>query len=237
MLRGRILDVLCGAVASLLASAIVAVSAMEEIPPERAERHRQAIALGDHAVFVDRPQPPPQPLVPIIFVEPTRAELEALARDEYRRAGMAAHAAWLLAQLEAESAFDPMAESPVGALGLAQFMPPTAAEEFPLTDPPCADVDRTDPVCSARAQARYMRRVAQWVDDRGDLHLAAAGYNAGAGHIAKQQRACAAAMGCDPGRWFGNVEKFCMRPEWACRESRTYLQRIAEHSRRYEDRT
>ena len=111
------------------------------------------------------------------------AYLERLALREYARAGMSDHAPWLLAQIRAESAWRPDAESPVGASGLAQAMPPTWAEEAPRTDPSCAGMAATDSTCALRFQAAYMKRVARWVDDPGSFHLAAAGYNGGAGHM------------------------------------------------------
>ena len=68
----RIVDILCGAASALLATMVITVSATEEIPPERAERHRLAVALGDHAVLIDRPvpliaPPPPRPLEPVVL--------------------------------------------------------------------------------------------------------------------------------------------------------------------------
>ena len=42
-------DVSVSALAGLLVAAITTAAAMEDVPPERAERHRLAAALGDHA--------------------------------------------------------------------------------------------------------------------------------------------------------------------------------------------
>lgn len=78
----------------------------------------------------------------------------------------------LFAQLLRESRFNPNAKSPVGAEGLAQFMPGTA-KRFNLHDP-------SDPLDSIRAQADYMRKL---FDKFGKFEnvesLSLAGYNAG----------------------------------------------------------
>jgi hypothetical protein len=79
-------------------------------------------------------------------------------------------AALLAAQLYAESGFNPFARSPAGALGIAQFMPGTAAS-YGLSNP-------FDPAAAIDAQAHLMhdmlRRFAS-------VPLALAAYNAGAG--------------------------------------------------------
>jgi len=71
-----------------------------------------------------------------------------------------------------ESRFNPRAVSPVGAQGLAQFMPRTAAE-YGLQNP-------FDPLAALPASARFLRVLH---DQFGNLGLAAAAYNAGAGRI------------------------------------------------------
>lgn len=73
-----------------------------------------------------------------------------------------------------ESRFDPMARSPVGAMGVAQFMPKTAAA-FGLEDP-------HDPISSVAASARFLKQLR---DQFGNLGLAAAAYNAGSGRVSK----------------------------------------------------
>ncbi|MBU3691308.1 MAG: hypothetical protein FGM38_04600 [Solirubrobacterales bacterium] len=88
-------------------------------------------------------------------------------------------AALLAAQLKSESNFDPNAVSPAGALGIAQFMPSTAASRG-LTDP-------FDPFASIAAQARLMAELIAQFDS---TRLALAAYNAGPGAVS--------ACGCVP---------------------------------------
>lgn len=79
----------------------------------------------------------------------------------------------LAAVAEVESRFNPSAVSPVGAQGLMQFMPATAAQ---------FGVDPFDPASSIDGAARYLR---QLIDDLGSVELALAGYNAGPGNVRK----------------------------------------------------
>jgi hypothetical protein len=81
-------------------------------------------------------------------------------------------AALLAAQLMAESNFNPFAVSPVGAQGIAQFMPSTAAS-YGLDDP-------FDPVAAIDAQAHLMSDL---IRQLGSPELALAGYNAGPGAV------------------------------------------------------
>ena len=73
-------------------------------------------------------------------------------------------------QIKVESHFNPDAISPSGAVGIAQFMPATAASLNPPLDP-------TDPVASLAAAAQYMASKARTFG--GDYAKALAAYNAG----------------------------------------------------------
>ena len=73
-----------------------------------------------------------------------------------------------------ESRFDQWARSPAGARGVAQFMPPTAAQ-YGLRD-------AFDPIESVAVSARFLRELREQF---GNLGLAAAAYNAGGGRIRK----------------------------------------------------
>ena len=77
--------------------------------------------------------------------------------------------ALLAAQLYAESGFNPFAQSPAGAQGIAQFMPGTA-QAYGLTDP-------FDAEQAIDAQAQLMSDLLDRFD--GKLALALAAYNAG----------------------------------------------------------
>ncbi|MBK8295550.1 MAG: transglycosylase SLT domain-containing protein [Solirubrobacterales bacterium] len=82
-------------------------------------------------------------------------------------------AALLAAQLYAESGFDPTARSPVGAQGIAQFMPATAAS-YGLDNP-------FDPAAAIDAQGHLMSDL---LKQFGSPSLALAAYNAGPGAVA-----------------------------------------------------
>lgn len=41
--------------------------------------------------------------------------------------------------------------------------------------------------------------------------FADAAYNGGVGGVNKERRACKMSSTCDPSKWFGNVEHFCMK--------------------------
>jgi soluble lytic murein transglycosylase-like protein len=101
---------------------------------------------------------------------------------------------WWKAQLWQESRLVPTARSPVGAEGIAQFMPGTAAQYGLL--------DRRLAAPSIHAGARLMRdNLRFWRAPRTALsrrRLAQAGYNSGNGHLVSAQRLCGGPMEYPP---------------------------------------
>lgn len=98
------------------------------------------------------------------------------------------------AQLWQESRLNPNARSPVGALGLAQFMPGTWAEISRAMGMAAADPRMAGP--AIEAGAFYMAKLRRhWSGNgaKGDdtQRLAQASYNAGQGNIRRAARACA----------------------------------------------
>lgn len=83
----------------------------------------------------------------------------------------------LVAVIFAESAFDPRAVSPKGAMGLMQLMPDTAAR-FGVEQP-------FDPWQNLNGGAAYLRQLFDKYG--GDLKLALAAYNAGEGRVQTYQ--------------------------------------------------
>jgi hypothetical protein len=140
-------------------------------------KHTDALALSPHRAgwvnfeppeLVDPPPPPPAAAKPVI--RRTRAEVcDTLARAANDNGLPAPFFIRLLFQ---ESRFNAGAVSPAGALGIAQFMPATAAD-VGLDNP-------FDPVQAITASARFLRTL---VSQFGNLGLAAAAYNAGPGRV------------------------------------------------------
>ncbi|AEG94082.1 lytic transglycosylase domain-containing protein [Ramlibacter tataouinensis] len=128
-----------------------------------------------------------------------------LSRQIEAAAAAFGHEASLVrAMVHVESAFNPLAVSPKGAIGLMQIMPATAAG-LGVAAPRRALLD---PATNLRAGARHLRRLRDKFPDRLDLVLAA--YNAGEGAVA---------------RWAGV-------PPYA--ETRAYVQSVLEWRGRYQ---
>lgn len=63
------------------------------------------------------------------------------------------------------------------------------------------------------------------------LAFADAAYNGGLGGVQKERRACGLKAGCDPQRWFGNVEQTCMKSRAPIYGSRSACDINREHVR------
>lgn len=83
--------------------------------------------------------------------------------------------AWLRAIAHAESGFDAMAVSPKGAQGVMQLMP-DVSKQYGVRDPFASEQ-------SIRGGAQHLKSLVRRY--KGDLTLAAAAYNAGAGAVAR----------------------------------------------------
>lgn len=103
---------------------------------------------------------------------------------------------FLMAQAVQESRFNPNAVSPMGAVGLTQFMLPTANQMAKELKPKLAlfanGFDRQNPIQSIWAQVYYMNKLYNvWNKGRSSdkrIELAFACYNAGTRNILKAQK-------------------------------------------------
>jgi hypothetical protein len=98
--------------------------------------------------------------------------LQDYAQAAAQRAGIDPNV--FTAQIQQESGFNPAAKSPAGAIGIAQFMPATAAG---------VNLDPTDPYASLDAAAKMDAQKLQ--DYGGDWGKTLASYNAGPGAVAQ----------------------------------------------------
>jgi soluble lytic murein transglycosylase-like protein len=133
---------------------------------------------GDRVVFTNTPSRSDAKTVPGFAeqVRLARASLPATPYDGFieqlaRMDGLDPDLIKAVAMVE--SGFDPSAVSPKGAMGLMQLMPATA-ERYDVQDP-------LDPYESLRAGSRHLRDLLDGFD--GNLTLALAAYNAGAGAV------------------------------------------------------
>lgn len=134
------------------------------LPPSKPPENNEAdLAPGYEAVVF--PLAPLHPLLkPIVYR--TREEICDAVAEATRSNDLPAH--FFIRLLYRESTFRPYVISSAGALGIAQFMPETAADRG-LDNP-------FDPLQAIPASARLLRDLSQKF---GNLGLAAAAYNAG----------------------------------------------------------
>lgn len=156
-----------------------------------------------------------------------RSEVIRAARCE---AGLSAPVAAYAAQLEQESGWNPEAVSPVGARGLAQFMPLTA-KDMGRSRPDLGPASPTNPGWAIRAMVAYdmqnLRRIrAASPCDAWALALMA--YNGGLGWVWRDQ-AKAQGQGLDPGLWQSVASVNAGRSLAAKRENTGYPRAILIH--------
>lgn len=120
-----------------------------------------------------------------------------ITREAQFRFGIPAPVPAIAAQIQQESAWNPLAKSYVGASGLMQFMPATA--KWAETVNHWGAVDPLNPAWSIRAGVWYDR----WIWDRVKAdsecdrwHFTLSAYNGGLGYVYKRQ-----AKSPEPGTW------------------------------------
>lgn len=173
--------------------------------------------------------------VPVIPpIRPVRTAGKFLACDRYDAEMEAAVARWWLggpdwlwlkAQMYQESRCNPTARSPVGALGIAQFMGPTWNDIMKRLGEDPAAIPRTHASMAIKAGAFYMRVLKdQWRGWSGSLDVmethfhAMAGYNAGSGNIRKAWERCGR-----PAAWDATVECLASVTGRHAAETRGYI--------------
>jgi soluble lytic murein transglycosylase-like protein len=187
---------------------------------------------------------PETPVTPKVDSKPVQTSAQAEAPDlappaarKYRRTiTSAAQSVWGLgapvpvfgAQVHQESAWNEQARSPVGAQGLAQFMPATA-DWIDDVYPDLGPHQPYNPTWALTALVRYDKHL--WDRTEGStecdrMAFALSGYNGGAGWVTKD-KAAAARSGDDPRRYWGSVEKYnAGRKQEFFNENRGYPPRI-----------
>lgn len=146
--------------------------------------------------------------------------------------GVNASSARLAAQLHQESAFRANARSPVGAQGIAQFMPSTARWIATIYPADLAGFDPWNAQQAILAAALYDRwlfdRVAEYSQGRmsscSRWAFTFRAYNGGEKAL-NRERALAYTSGVDANDWRA-VERFRARADWAHRENTGYPRRI-----------
>lgn len=140
---------------------------------------------------------------------PAAAELHRadMVRSAYRVHGPGAPVAMLASQIHQESAWRRDARSRVGALGLAQFMPATAADMARLHPADCAPADPFNPRWAFACRDRYMaslyrahKPLGHGIDACSRWVFALRAYNGGLGWVTWDREA-AARSNANPDDW------------------------------------
>ncbi|MEO6565349.1 MAG: lytic transglycosylase domain-containing protein [Casimicrobiaceae bacterium] len=148
-------------------------SSLDPVPPPAAPAPAPADLLFNHKLFLRVAQHP--------NLQRYKTLIDASAKTHGLEPSL------IKAMIAVESAFEPQAVSPKGALGLMQIMPATG-ERYGVA----ANAKRTleqqlfDPATNLRVGTRYLRDLLQRFDQNLDLALAA--YNAGEGAVEQYAR-------------------------------------------------
>jgi membrane-bound lytic murein transglycosylase MltF len=140
---------------------------------------------------------------------------------------------WLMvaAQAYQESGLDQKRKSHVGAIGVMQVMPTTAADKRVNVK----GIDKLEP--NIHAGIKYLRLLADdyfsdpAIDDRNRMLFCFAAYNAGPNRVQSLRRE-AAKQGLDPNKWFQNVEIVAARR--VGRETVQYVSNIFKYYLAYQ---
>ena len=142
--------------------------------------------------------------------------------------GLDAPVADFAAQLHQESGWNPMARSPAGAQGMAQFMPATA-DWISKAMPHLRDNQPYNPAWSVRALVSYDRWLWQRIqaaDECERMAMVLSAYNGGLGWLNRDKK-LAEQVGLNPRVWFGHVaSRNAGRSLRNWKENRNYPKRI-----------
>lgn len=123
------------------------------------------------------------------------SQYRAIARQDAVDAGINPN--YFERQIYVESSFNPNAVSPYGAVGIAQFLPSTAAG---------LGIDPWNPIQALRGAAQLMARYAAQYN--GNYAMALAAYNAGTGNVQNAVRNCGNNwMNCLPAETQSYIQK------------------------------
>ncbi|EPE8323927.1 transglycosylase SLT domain-containing protein [Escherichia albertii] len=178
-------------------------------------------------------------LFPLNASEPPQASLawrNELIRTAREVWGLNAPVADFAGQLHQESAWQPMVRSPVGAQGMAQFMPATATWISQLY-PQLHENKPYNPTWAIRALVQYDQHLWNNISAKNDCQRMAftlSAYNGGQGWINRDKK-LATTKGLNAAIWFGHVEQVnAGRSATNWRENRHYPRMILyQHAARY----
>ena len=128
-------------------------------------------------------------------------------------------------QIHQESRWNPGAKSPVGASGLAQFMPATADWISNLYPKELGGNQPLDVKWAIRALVTYDKWLYDRIDSDERWPMTLSSYNGGLGNLRKDQ-ILTKEHNLNQRKWWNNVELYSKRSSPAFRENRDYPRRI-----------